>query len=113
MILVSGSLEPYPHPKYVDLWRVPLQKLPPEYILYIGKDYSRLFTDTTLPVFVKSKLAMADAEGGSYVQDDNLYEVDLFTYKGGGLGEIGWKASDTMYIVVLHESQLEMLKGIV
>jgi len=95
--------------------RVPVRKLTGEYKLFVDRGLSRIFTTETVPNYVKTKIAMADAAvQGTVVKDEALLIVDMYIYKGNknGMEEVAWKASDTMYVAVLNNKQLDELKGV-
>lgn len=107
----TDNLQPISHATLTDHYRVPLQRLPPEYKVFVGAGFTRMFDETSIPDYVKSKITMADAASVSTIPDYELYETDLFIYKGNGLGDVAWRASDTMYIVVLDKQQLTDMRG--
>lgn len=105
-------LVPMPHHKEKTLWRVPVQHVPPTYTVWVGKQHVRVFDDISLPDEMKTKITMAKAEAVQYKQDSELYGVDVFIYRGGGLENVAWRASETMYIVVMNNNELNKLKGV-
>lgn len=113
MILPKDDfLYPYPHETMHDKFRVPVWKSDPDYIIYVAKNYKRTFNDNTLPNYIQAKLTMANASGNKYASDSEINYIDLFIYNGNdGMGDIAWRASDTMYIVILDGWQVSSLIG--
>ena len=105
-------IQPLPHHKAKTAWRVPVQHVPPTYTVYVGPQHVRVFDDFSLPDELKSKITMANAESVGYKQDSEVYEIDVFIYRGNGLENVAWRASETMYIVVMSNSELDKLKGV-
>ena len=109
-----NNLTPMPHHKFRNKYRVPVQKLPEKYIVHTGEDACRLYTNETLPSFIKYRLTMAEAASeDKYPSDIQVQWLDLFLYKGkSGMENIAWKASETFYIVVMDYGELNKLKGL-
>jgi hypothetical protein len=108
------EIYPLPHPKLRNHYRVPVKKLPEEYRVYVDKGQSRIFSHETVPDYIKSRIVMANASAvqNEYAKDEELLNIDMFIYKGGkGMEDTAWRASDTMYIVVLNNKELDSMKG--
>jgi hypothetical protein len=108
-----GELSPVVHPKVWDLIRLPVRKVNDEYIVYVADGFHRIYTDDTLPDVLKSKFAMILANGGSSnVPDSKILRLTLYTNTDSPeLDEVGWRASDTYFCLVVDRLTLESLKG--
>jgi hypothetical protein len=111
MVNLNG-IYPYTHGALQELYKVPVQYEPPIYTVYISQGYKRVFDKDTVPRFIKAKIAMANAATDYAIADKDLYELDMFCYNGSvGMGNTAWRASETMYIVILDSKQLNSLHG--
>lgn len=108
-----GELSPVVHPKRWDLIRVPVRKVDGSYIVYVADGYQRIYNDDTLPDVLKSKFAMVLANGSSVPMDDSkILRLTLYTNTHAPeLDEVGWRASDTYFCMVIDRLTLESLKG--
>jgi hypothetical protein len=110
---VVRSLSPISHEFEEGLYRVPVRIEGEKHTIYVGDNHTRMFDADTLPAFIKHKLAIIIVSGSQvYMKDEFLSKLDLYaTPKTGNLQTIGWRASETMYIVVMSEEELTSLKG--
>ena len=101
------------HPKNCELIRVPVRKVDDQYIVYVADGFHRIYTDDTLPDVLKSKFAMILANGESAnVPDSKILRLTLYTNTDSPeLDEVGWRASDTYFCLVVDRLTLESLKG--
>ena len=107
-----GELSPVVHPKNWELIRLPVRKINDNYIVYVADGYHRIYTDDTLPDVLKSKFAMILASEGSYVPDSKVLRLTLYTNAySPELDEVGWRASDTYFCLVVDRLTLKSLKG--
>jgi hypothetical protein len=108
-----GELSPVVHPKNWELIRLPVRKINENYIVYVADGYHRIYTDDTLPDVLKSKFAMILANGSSeYLRDSKMLRLTLYTNTfSPELDEVGWRASDTYFCLVVDRLTLESLKG--
>jgi hypothetical protein len=108
-----GELSPVVHPKRWDLIRLPVRRVNDEYIVYVADGFHRIYTDDTLPDVLKSKFAMILANGSpEYLPDSNILRLTLYTNTfSPELDEVGWRASDTYFCLVVDRLTLESLKG--
>lgn len=116
----SPSFSPTPFPHFDeslagDYWRVPLRVLDDSYIVFLNENIKRIFTSDNLPDFIKLALAFIKASSiTSPKADSEVYELDMFLpedkdnelYK-----ESGWRASDSWFIVILSNYQINELAG--
>ena len=116
----SPSFSPAPFPHFDeslanDYWRVPMKILDGSYIVFLNQNIKRIFTSENLPDFIK--LALAFIKASSIISpkaDSELCELNMFLpedmenelYK-----ESGWRASDSWFIVILSNSQINELTG--
>jgi len=110
---IVKSLSPISHEFEEGLYRVPVRVGGENHTIYVGDNHTRMFDADTLPAFIKHKLAIIIVSGSQvYMKDEFLSKLDLYaTPKTGNLQTIGWRASETMYIVVMSEEELTSLKG--
>ena len=108
-----GELSPVVHPKKWELIRLPVRKVNNEYIVYVADGFHRIYNDDTLPDVLKSKFAMILANGGdAYVGDPKILRLTLYTNTfSPELDEVGWRASETYFCLVVDRPTLESLKG--
>ena len=90
------------------------------YNLYIGNNTKRIFSPSSLPSFIQSKLAMINSiakdDWKTKQYEDYLLEVDCYAHrkhlnKHPEFKHIGWQVSDSIYVIVLDEDELTQLKG--
>jgi len=93
----------------------------PEYNLYIGNNTKRIFSPSSLPKFIKLKLAMINSiskeDWKSFEYDDTFTELDCYILPdyvthNPEFKNIGWCMSDSIYVIVMSEDELSELKGI-
>ena len=112
---VVRSLSPISHEFEEGLYRVPVRIEQEKHTIYVGDNHTRMFDTDTLPAFIKHKLAMiiVSATPESSIRTDaQLTNLELFaTPRTGDLQTVGWRASHTMYIVVMSEEELTSLIG--
>ena len=94
------------------LYRVPVRIESEKHTIFVGDNHLRIFDFDTLPVFIKHKLAMiiVSPTPEFLPSDESLSRLTLFQTQGE-TPMIGWKASSTMYIVIMTDAELESLKG--
>jgi hypothetical protein len=112
---VIKSLSPISHESEEGLYRVPVRIEDEKHTIFVGDNHKRMFDADTLPAFIKHKLAMiiVSATPESLVRTDiQLTNLELYaTPKAGSLQTVGWRASQSMYIVVMSEEELDSLRG--
>jgi hypothetical protein len=112
MLHLIGELSPVVHPKVWDLIRLPVRKVNDEYIVYVADGFHRIYTDDTLPDVLKSKFAMILASEGKFLLDSRIIRMTLYTNTDSPeLDEVGWRASETYFCLVVDRLTLESLKG--
>ena len=107
-----GELSPVVHPKKWELIRLPVRKVNDEYIVYVADGFHRIYNDNTLPDVLKSKFAMILASDAGYMLDSRIIRMTLYTNTySPELDEIGWRASETYFCLIVDRPTLESLKG--
>ena len=107
---------PLTHPEKADHWRVPVYRDDTLYTIKLDTDFTRVFTDRSLPPYIKTKIVIADAAyepRDIAVLNQNFFGMqDLFIYKGSyGLQDTAWRVNDNHYIVVLDKVEMKTLRG--
>lgn len=107
-----NHLSPVTHSTNWSLYRVPLHREEGIYTVYVGDNFTRTYTDETLPDPIKMRLAMILASEQYIIRDLELLKSELFVNHGPvEFHDIGWQASDSYFCIVLSLSDLEDMKG--
>jgi len=107
-----AHLSPIVHSTNWALIRVPLIRENGTYIVYVGDNFTRTYSDRTLPDLIKMRMAMILASEQYVVKDGELLKNELYVNHGPvDLHDIGWRASDSYFCVVLPKEDLEDMKG--
>ena len=94
---------------------------PSQYNFYVGNNTKRIFLPSSLPKFIRLKLAMINSipkeDWDSFKHDDTFNELDCYlpanyTENNPEFKNIGWCVSDSIYVIVMSEDELSELKGI-
>lgn len=110
--LIVQSLSPMGHEFGDRLYRVPVHIKDEQHTVYVGDNHKRMFDADSLPDFMKHKLAMITVSGhGELLSDRELTRLHLFATKIGELECIGWRVSESFYVVVMTDDELESLRG--
>lgn len=111
-MLHASSLSPVVSQFNWDLYRVPLRRIENNYRIYVGDCFTRDFDEKTLPDDVKVKMAMilANPQHAKSDADISMFEL-METPKEESFREIGWRTSDTFFVVVLTYKTLCLLRG--
>jgi len=106
------KLSPIVHQYNWNLYRVPLRKVGNKYTMYVADGFTREFDEHTLPDEVKTKMAMILSRYKQMLQDYEVTELALLaTCHDEDMQEIGWRSSDSWFVVVLSSQLLMKLKG--
>ena len=107
-----GHLSPVVHPRNWDLIRVPmLRAVEGNYVVFVGDNIIRRFTDDTLPDVLKSKLAMILASAQNFKHDYEVDRLSIYTNnQSPELDEVGWRVSDSYFCLVISRDILYSLK---
>jgi hypothetical protein len=90
------------------------------YVVCVDKNYTRKFTDETLPIFIRMKLPFAKAKSdhteptGNIVIDTwIIQDPDLYICPDDmkDLENIAWQVAPSLFIIVLHDTDLNSLRG--
>jgi hypothetical protein len=108
-----GNLTPVVHQYNYALYRVPLHKQGNSYTIYVADGFSRVFDEHTLPDKVKTKMAMVLARGNPILRDYEVTHLNLMTtpIRNDDFIEVGWRVSDSWFVVVLTYDSLMKLRG--
>ena len=109
--MLTDNLEPLPHFNMTEYIRVPVFKRRDEYIVYLANSYRRIYTLLTLPLYISSKITIANCLTSTNLPLNNsLDRASLFMCPtNGGDKDTCWRASDDWYIVIIHRNDFEDL----
>jgi hypothetical protein len=105
------ELEPVETTKEETLYMVPIIRSTNKYEVFIGKKYLRIFNDDNLPNYIRSPITLAQVASTDYHNDDAITNWDLFLCRVPNMDYVGWRVSESLYIVVLNEENLTTLRG--
>lgn len=112
MLIILNNLSPIINQYNNTLYRTPLRKINDQYTVYVSENYHRIYNVSTLPDEIKTKMAMILSNDWNIVEDDDLTTLNLFTTTNKNeYRDIGWRASETMFIVMLDYLTLKQMKG--
>jgi hypothetical protein len=107
-----NDLEPLPHFVMTDYVRIPVWKSGNDYIVFVGKHHKRRYTVATLPPFISSKITIANVLANEIKSDTDLTPHTLFFCDGdNGDEDTAWRASESLYVVIIHNNQFYELLG--
>jgi hypothetical protein len=107
-----NRLSPVTHSTNWALVRVPLIREYGKYIVYVGDNFTRTYSDETLPDPIKMRLAMILASEQYVIRDAELLKSEIYVNHGPvELHDIGWQASDSYFCIVIPIQDLEDMKG--
>lgn len=110
--MLSEDLAPVVHKTNWDLMRVPMRRIEDHFILYVADGYHRRYDKDTLPDEIKTKLAMILASAHTVLPDHKLQKLDLYSNTQSlELDDIGWRASESYYCMVLTRPTLMKMRG--
>ena len=116
MIHDEAPYTPVVHAKNWHLIRVPIKRVRERdgyiYTVYVGDNHQRTFSNDSLPDVLKIKFAMILVNDWTHVSDDNLIKMELYSNKQTPeLSEVGWRASESYFCLVLDRLYLISLQG--
>lgn len=81
--------------------------------MWVADKFTRVYDESTLPDEVKSKMAMVLARGNPILHDHEVTQLNLMTtpLRNDDFIEIGWRASDSWFVVVLTYDSLMKMRG--
>lgn len=107
VFMALDTLSPIVHEVSWGHYRMPVQVNENSYVVYIGDNHKRYYTDESLPDFIKLRIGMIKVSPKDEVKTDReLHKLDLFKCRGSGFDFIGWQASETMFTVIMSEEEL-------
>jgi len=111
--MLNEMLAPVVHQRNWDLVRVPVRKIEDHYIVYVADGYHRRYDEETLPDELKTKMAMILASPHDKATSDlKLDKLRLYqNHQSEELDEIGWRASESYFCLVLTRPTLALMKG--
>lgn len=109
---MSIKLEPIPHFVMTDYVRVPVKRDGENFIVFLEKSFIRRYTLSTLPDFISSKITIANIITNEVKPDHKLQHYDIFICDSdNGDPDIGWRASESYYVVIIHMRDYKKLFG--
>jgi hypothetical protein len=114
-IQIESQLCPLVHPYNWSLYRVPLRRLGDDHTVYLGNGKTRIYTAESLPDCIKFKLTMVLASPSVGLHDEfkRGFGVHCLMQNNSAahMNDIGWRASDTFFVVVITSEELDSLIG--
>jgi hypothetical protein len=115
MPLEIENLSPLVHPHNWLLYRVPLRRIGDDYTVFLGNGKSRMYTTESLPDCIKYKLTMVLASPDIELWDEGARWFGVHSLmqnnSAAHMNDIGWRASDTYFVVVIESKELDSLVG--
>jgi len=110
--MLSEDLTPVSHQWNLALVRVPMRRIEDHFIVYVADGYHRRYDKDTLPDELKTKLAMILVTEHKIIPDHKLSKLELYSNTQSlELDEIGWRASESYYCMVLTRPTLMAMRG--
>ena len=107
-----STLTPVSHQSKTGLVRVPMRRIEDHYIVYVSDGYYRRYDKDTLPDELKTKLAMILATEHKVLPDLSITNMTVYQNdQSEELDEIGWRASESYYCIVMSVDLLKKLRG--
>ena len=89
-----------------------MRRIEDHYIVYVSDGYYRRYDKDTLPDELKTKLAMILATEHKVLPDLSITNMTVYQNdQSEELDEIGWRASETYYCIVMSVDSLKKLRG--
>jgi hypothetical protein len=90
-----------------------MRRIDDHFIVYVADGYHRRYDKDTLPDEIKTKLTMILTIPHKRVEPDHeLSKLELYqNQQSEELDEIGWRASESYYCVVLTRPTLMAMRG--
>jgi hypothetical protein len=113
--MAYSQYEPMQHHKLKDHWRVAMWIEDGNYKICVAKDYVRTLTESTLPIFIKMKLPFAKANYKDTPPTiyQSIVPPDFYICpdEHKELENIAWQVEPNAFILVLHQIDLDSLRG--
>lgn len=113
-----NDLYPIVHPIMWNYHRVPMRRLGDSrsYLVSVGEENKvmsfRILNDKNMPDFVKRKLTMIIASSEEPIADSELDKYELYKIPSPEHSEIGWRASESIFVLVLSDDEFHKLRGV-
>ena len=109
------DLCPLVHPYNWSLYRVPLRRIVDDHTVFLGNGKTRIYTAESLPNCIKFKLTMVLASPDVALHDETKRDFGVHSLmqnnSAAHMNDIGWRASDTFFVVVIESEDLDFLIG--
>ena len=114
-IQIESQLSPLVHPYNWSLYRVPLRRIGDDHTVFLGNGKTRIYTAESLPDCIKFKLTMVLASPNVQFIDEASREFGIHLIMHNNypphMNDIGWRSSDTYFVVVIESEDLDSLIG--
>jgi len=111
----TDHLCPLVHPYDFRLYRIPIRRIGDGHFVYLGGGKSRIYTSETLPDCIKCKMTMILASPDVALHDEHDRSFGMFKLmqnnNAAHMNDIGWRSSDTFFVVVISIEDLSSLDG--
>jgi len=109
------DLCPLVHQYNWSLYRVPLRRIGDDHTVFLGNGKTRIYTAESLPDCIKFKLTMVLASPDVALHDETRRDFGVHSLminnSAAHMNDIGWRASDTYFVVVIESEDLDSLIG--
>jgi len=107
------DLAPIVHRTNWNLTRVPVMREGDTYHVFVGDNHIRHYKEDTLPDCIKSRLTMILASPHQINSDRTIAKMQIYNadVPNPDFDEIGWRASDSYFCIILPHQDLLSLKG--
>jgi hypothetical protein len=114
-IQIESQLCPLVHQYNWSLYRVPLRRIGDDHTVFLGNGKTRIYTAESLPDCIKFKLTMVLASPDVALHDETKRDFGIhhlmINNSAAHMNDIGWRASDTYFVVVIESEDLDSLIG--
>lgn len=114
-VINYNDLCPLVHQYNWSLYRVPLMRVGGDHTVFLGNGRIRIYTAETLPDCIKHKLTMILASPDVALHDEynSTFGVHKLMVNNSAphMNDIGWRASDSFFVVVIESEDLDSLIG--
>ena len=114
-IEIESKLSPLVHPYNWCLYRVPLRRIGDDHTVFLGNGKTRIYTAESLPDCIKFKLTMVLASPSVALHNEASRSFGVYCLmqnnSASHMNDIGWRASDTYFVVVISGEDLDSLIG--
>jgi hypothetical protein len=102
-----SAFVPILHPKLEGYYRTPVWVEPDSYTVCVAENVHRYYNDKTVPNEVKAVVTMVNAFPNLPYHVEATNPISAYVCVNPKQEEIGWRADDRLYILVLPNSCLE------